>query len=200
MIKTLVIVTCVMFCMTAEVFAGSNADAKVAVHVLPYDCQRACNRKFPEIAGACDIQTTHEGCGDIDFFPVFYNLTGYRGFEYGVVWPGGYSCVYTVCSYTHIGDIMWSGDGTAQCWADCRQDPVVIPGWGWITVDGPGQVCVVPNPMSGEIVIGDCDIQLDTVRTSFCAGVCGATGDDPCKFVDQATVPTTWGSIKGIFR
>jgi hypothetical protein len=198
----LLVLYCVLIA-AGSAFAGANTDAKVAVHVLPYDCHRACSRNFPVLEDECDIIATIKDCGDIDFFPVFFDLVEYQGVEYGVEWPGSYSCVFTVCCYTHIGEIVWPGDGTSQCWQSCMAGPIAIPGWGWITVDAPGEVCVVPHPLSGGIIVADCDPrwpQLDQVTTTYCAGVCQADGQHPCKAAGQPIAATTWGSIKHMFR
>ena len=196
----------IVLTVVTSAMGGINQYAKVAVHVVPYDCNRACTRNFPEFSNCGDINFTYSGCGDIDFFPVFFDLVEYRGLEYGAEWPGASSCVFTTCSYSHIGDIVWPGDGISQVWMDCRTQRTGVPGWGWITVDVPGQVCIVPHPVTGEITVADChhtaDLDhLDYPASTFCGGVCGASGDDPCGGPpEQATVATTWGSIKGIFK
>lgn len=192
--------------MATSVTGGINESAKVAVHLVPYDCNRACSRNFPEFTDCSDINTTYCGCGNIDFFPVFFDLVEYRGLEYAVEWPGLCSCVFSTCSYCQIGEIVWPGDGISQVWLDCRQHGVAVPGWGWITVDVPGQVCVVPHPMTGNITIAGCELpaetdDLDFPTAAFCGGVCGARGQNPCGGPpEQATVATTWGSIKRVFK
>ena len=203
MIRSLLLVLCCLLITAGGAVGGSNPDAKVAVHVLPFDCHRACARNFPVLENPCDIIATIKNCGDIDFFPVFFDLVEYQGVEYGVEWPGSYSCAYTICSYTHIGEIVWPGDGTSQCWQGCMSGPMVIPGWGWITVDEPGEVCIVPHPQSGGILVGGCGPgcpELDTLTTTYCAGVCAVDGEHPCKPGGQPIAATTWNSIKYIFR
>jgi hypothetical protein len=190
--------------MVTAALGGGNENGKVAVHVLAYDSGRACHRKFPVIWACHDIITTYEGCGDIDFFPVFFNLLEYRGFDYAVEWPGGYSCVFTDCSYGHLGEIRWSGDWISQVWSECQHYSVAIPGWGWITVGDPGMICVVPNPLSGEVSMCDCGDgpdcdYLDYPNASYCAGICGAIGHNPCLPKTHATTAATWGSIKSLF-
>jgi hypothetical protein len=201
-VNRIMLLGCITVLAVTCAFGGNNPEVKIAVHVTEHEPDRACTRGFPEIEDACDIQARFKGCGDIDFFPVFLDVSEYRGLEYAAAWPGSYSCVYTVCSYTHIGEIIWPGDWVSQCWAECMPGPVAVPGWGWITTDVPGSVCITPVQWTGEITIADCedDAQLDHPVANFCAGVCGADGDDPCKALDQATVASTWGSVKAMFK
>lgn len=159
---------------------GINQAAKVGVHVMPHDAQRSCNEDMPEISGCADISTTLAGCGDIDFFPVFFEVVEYQGVEYGMTWPGTYSCAFTSCSDLKIGDVTRPGDGVSHAWFGCQPGPVAIPGWGWTTVNDSGPVRVVPYWRTGEITIGDCGGNLDDIEHVFCAGVCGAPGDDAC--------------------
>jgi uncharacterized repeat protein (TIGR01451 family) len=167
----------------AESGAGSNWDAKAAVHVLPHDSFRTCSRDLPEISGCGDISTTCDSCGSVDVFPVFFGLEEYLGVEYGLVWPGSASCTFTTCSDLHLGDISASGDGISQVWFSCKFAPAVVPGFGWIQLDQPAQICIVPHPKTGGLSILDCSEHLDEPVGIFCAGVCGSTGDDPCQTV-----------------
>ena len=191
-----------IFGLTSVGLTGPNASVRVAVHVLPRDCDRGCSRKFPEISDPCNIKATQEGCGDFDFFPVFYDLNECLGVQYAVVWPGSYSCIFSMCAFSHIGEIVWPGDWIAQCFEDCQTGFSVIPGWGWITVNEPGRICIAPDPFSGQIKVLDCSCgQIDNPVATYCAGVCGAEGDDPCtESIAKATEATTWGAIKGMFR
>jgi hypothetical protein len=200
MIRYSALLLCIVLVTVSSVIAGQNPNSKVAVHVLPHEPDRACRRNFPAIENLCDINATYEGCGNIDVFPVFYDLVQYQGLEYGLEWPGSYSCVYTVCSDSHLWDIVWPGDGTSQIWGECRTGAVAIAGWGWITTDVPGLVRVVGHPASGHIIVGGCNTKLDTVAVTYAAGVCGAAGEGPCGPGEQAVAAATWGGIKGIFR
>ncbi|MGD9140724.1 MAG: hypothetical protein PVJ42_04210 [bacterium] len=176
----LLILSCLIVLLATQSQAGHNFDGKVAVHVLPHE-DRTCSKAFPVISYCGEIITTYEGCGDIDFFPVFFNLNGYTGMNYGMIWPGSGSCLFTSCSDFKIGDFTWSGGGMAQVWGECQGGPVGIPGWGWISCDEPGQICVVEHPENYVLSVADCLYQEDEMRKSFCAGVCGAGGMDPCE-------------------
>jgi uncharacterized repeat protein (TIGR01451 family) len=160
--------------------AGNNPGAKVAVHVLPHDPHRTCSSGSPGPVLCLDINTTYEGCGDMDVFPVFFDLSEYLGIEYGLEWPGSESCVFTPCSDLHIGGIVRPGDGISQVWFGCKPGPSAIAGWGWIHTTDPGLVTVVPHPYTGEVQVLDCFEAVDQPTYSASAGVCGAEGDDPC--------------------
>ncbi|MFH1312363.1 MAG: DUF11 domain-containing protein [Candidatus Eisenbacteria bacterium] len=134
---------------------------------------------MPEISYCTDLRTTLDTCGDVDFFPVFFEVIECQGIEYGVTWPGSYSCAFTSCSDLKIGDIIWPGDGVSHAWFDCQPGPVAIPGWGWVSVNDSGHIRVVPHPGTGEITVGDCVRRLDDIEDVYSAGVCGALGDDP---------------------
>ena len=125
----------------APVNRGANVDLKVGVHVLPHSDLRTCSREFPVITcPSADISTTCPD-GDVDFFPVFFDMVEYQCLEYGVSWPGTYSCAFTSCSYLQIGDIVWPAgtvdpelrlDGISHSWQVCTYGTTVIPGFGWI--------------------------------------------------------------------
>ena len=164
----------------ALLMAGNNPGAKVAVHVLPHDPQRTCASGLPSPFLCFDITTTYAGCGDMDVFPVFFDLVEYRGVEYGLEWPGGESCAFTPCSDLHIGGLVWPGDGISQVWFGCKPGPSTVAGWGWIHTSEPGLVSVVPHPVTGEVQVLDCFEAVDQPVYGTSAGVCGAVGGDPC--------------------
>jgi len=182
-------------------FAGNNPSFKVAVHVQRRDCDRSCAFDMPPIENACDIEPTYIGPKQFEFFPVFYDLAEVYCLEYAIEWTGTYGCAYTACSYTHIGDITWSGDWICQCFHGCVPGPVVIPGWGWIDANKPIRICVVPTEGSGRIGVLDCGGEdIDTPIATYCGGAHGPVGDDPCLGLVRATEPTTWSSVKAMFR
>jgi hypothetical protein len=121
---------------------------------------------------------TTEAASDVDAFPVFFDIVEYQGLEYGMTWPGSYTAAFTCCSDLVIGDIMHPGDGVYHAWISCLDGPIAIPGWVW--VEAQGRICVVPHP-DGHIVVTHCGA-FDTthVEASFCAGIGGTAGDDPC--------------------
>jgi hypothetical protein len=192
--RALVLAIALTLILSACAWAGANPNAKAAVHVLPH-ASRSCTKNFPVILDCGDIITT-EPSPDVDAFPVFFDLTAYQGLDYGMTWPGTYSCVFTSCADLAIGNIVWSGDGISQAWLACVVDSVCVAGWAWIY--GSGIVCIAPHPEAGGPTIGDCTPEPDSLICNFCAGIGGYFGDDPC--LPTATEPSTWGSIKRMFR
>jgi hypothetical protein len=156
--------------------AGQNPGAKVAVHVMSHNAKRTC-ATLPALTECEDIAYTLEA-GDVDCFPVFFSLSEYLGCEYGLDWPGTYSCMFTSCSDFIIGDIVNPGDGVSQVWADCQSGDIAIPGWAWITEPDSAMVCVVVHDLTYEIKVLDCSDGVDQPADDpFCAGIAGAQGD-----------------------
>jgi hypothetical protein len=179
--------------------AGSNSNVAVSVHVMAHSAKRSCASGLPSI-GRCDELKTTESSADTDCFPVFYDLSEYRGCEYGLTWPGSYTCTFTSCSDLLIGEIVSPGDGVSHTWTSCRNSRVVIPGWARIYEPSGGRVCVVPHPVGGEIYVLDCEEGLDSpVAAPACAGIAGRPGDDPCGGNQPPTEEGTWGEIKAMF-
>ena len=192
--KALVIGVALLLLLSVSAYAGFNLDAKVAVHVEVH-ASRTCTKGFPTLTGCGDIITTEPG-PDVDAFPVFFDLVEYQGFDYGMTWPGMYSCAFTSCSDLAIGTILWPGDGISHAWYVCRPGPVAIPGYGWFY--DYGMICIVPHPTAGGPNIGDCYGNLDRPICIFCAGIGGYIGDDPCW--PTGTEQSTWGNIKSMFK
>jgi hypothetical protein len=199
MAKVLIVSAAFVLAVSSVAIAGSNPNVKVGIHVLPHDPERWCYLNFPVINDPSEIVFTYEGCEEVDFFPVFFDLNECLCVEYAVVWPGNQTCSFNPCSYSHIGEIIEPGDWIAHCWDGCKTDYAVIPGWGEVTMDHYGLVCLAPTPESGRIGILDCNDRIDTPIANFCAGVCGRVGEDPLQD-DQATVSGTWGGVKSMFR
>jgi hypothetical protein len=193
----------------APSYEGINTACKVAVHVLPHLESRTCSRDFPVIADPVDIVTTCPG-NDVDFFPVFYNLTEYLGMEYSVTWPGSQSCAFSSCSDLTVGTIMYplgtvspwdQTDMIAHTWLECQPGPVGIPGFGWITEPIPSMICLAPSSSGGYIWVLDCTEDLPGPNEpvcNFCAGIGGMQGDSPLG--PSAVEDATWGTIKSLFK
>ena len=97
-------VTCMLLALLAGslILAGSNLGVGVTVHVMAYASERSCSSGLPSVSWCQDIETT-EASGDVDCFPVFYDLSEYLGCEYGLTWPGTYTCTFTSCSDSGLG-------------------------------------------------------------------------------------------------
>ena len=204
--KVLAIAVALTLVLSAVAFAGPNADAKVAVHVRDHATKNPC---VVVINGCGDIVTTHSGASPpgVDAFPIFYELTEWKGVAYGLCWDptigsGSFtSCSPFVVTSFDIAGYMASGQGAAHTWTLCQMTPVAIPGFVWVYVYGPGMICPCdhPNPLiEGGIQVLDCAEGLDFPNCLVCAGVGGLTGDDPC--LPTGAEATTWSEIKGLFE
>ena len=176
-----------------------NPNWKAAVHIMPH-ASRTCSKNFPVIMGCDDIATTYAETGDIDFFPVLFDLNAVTAFGFGVMWPAEWgTCAYVPCAgELHIGGIVEPGDGIASSWTDCHFTSTVVAGFGWLNLTGPGEVYMAHEPDNPDIWVASCEFYEDTPVAVFVSRVGGAPGDDPCQTVRTET--TTWGSIKAMFR
>jgi hypothetical protein len=187
--------------MACTCLAGVNQAVKVAVHVRAHNAKLGCD---PGTIETCaDIVTTYEGFS-FDAFPIFYDLTEFKGCQYGLTWPAwSYSAAFTSCSDLVIDAVTWPGEGAAHSWLACQPEAVCVPSFIWLYAETPGQVCVVNYPDSDPpgLYLLDCSEGLDwPTPCVYCAGVYGATGGDPCATCQPATEAATWSSIKKIFK
>jgi hypothetical protein len=181
--------------------AGSNSNYKAALHVIPHE-ERTCDANWPEITDCAEINTTYQGCGDFDVFPVFFDLTEVRRIEYALTWPAQWGdCVFTPCAgdYT-IGGIVLPGDGIAHVWTQCHRAEIVVTGYArFPAAVSPGLLALAANPATGFLGATDCDGIRDFATGLAASGVCGIPGEDAC---DCGCSPGsgTWSAIKSMFR
>jgi hypothetical protein len=192
--------------LTAAVFAGSNPDAKVAIHVRAHSAKAGCTLT-PTISSCSDIVTTLAS-DNVDAFIVFYDLTSYTGCSYSLRWPAAWgSAALTSCSDLDIGTITLpdSTQYKAHTWTSCQVKSICVAGFLWIYSNGPGYIRAI-EPANNDLGLQmlDCGNPklLDWVHKSCRAGLSGATGDTNCDCPDipEATVPTRWGEIKSLFE
>lgn len=167
-------------CLLANsAFPGQNINLKVAIHLEAHNAKRTCSDR-PAIEGCFDIAWFYEGCGDIDVFPVFYDIYGYTAVEYRLVWPVEWgSGIHTHCADLAIGDINQSGDGMAMAWYECQISGYCVPGWLALTAMTPGRITFSPD-WEWDIKTADCYFQEDEPQVTSSGGVCGEPGDPPC--------------------
>jgi hypothetical protein len=173
---------------------------KAAVHILEAG-GGSCQEGLPLIETCEDIVTTYEGCGEVNIFPVFYDLTEVAGIQHGLTWPESWgSCTFTQCAGDlTLGEIVNPGDGISCKWEECQDVSVVVTGYGSLSAISPGEIRIVPNPSSSLISTTDCHFIDSPPAQTFYAGACGVDGENPCGGT-VGTVPKTWGQIKSMFR
>jgi hypothetical protein len=204
--KRPLLLTLFVVCVLATaVLAGNNPNAKLAIHVRVHATKNPCS---VNITSCSDISTT-EASDNFDAFPIFFDLVEYKGCSYSLTWPDWtYSAALTSCSDFVIGDITLPGPNqyAAHSWTTCQETDICIPGFVWLYADGPGLIYALdPSAPDLGLEVLDCESPnggLDTPVKACKAGVSGESGDpDPCDCPPyNATLPTTWGEIKSLFR
>ncbi len=192
--RTIAITCLLVLILGAACLAGSNWNSKGAIHILPHG-ERTCTENFPVIAGCDDIITTQPG-GDLDVFPVFFDIYDYREFTFALFWPEeNMDCVFTGCSDYTSATVLYSGEEVTQAWYECQPGPVAVT--GWLQYDGvDGMLGFI-----GPAYVTDCYGSIDGVCGCYWAGYGGWIGDDPCTPCDpSAADEDTWGEIKAMFR
>jgi hypothetical protein len=181
---------------TCGVPAG-NASLKVAIHVVPHG---PVSRKLPVITACDQVVSSYPGTGEIDFFPVFYDLRGYRKLEFGITWPEAWgSCQFTVAGgEIWAGEIAEPGGDISIGWGSCQHTWSLVAGYGRLSTAGPGRICPVPNQRSQRLGAANCNPEqpgFDSAQGVYCAGIGGEAGDRPCP---EKTTP--WEQLKSLFR
>jgi uncharacterized repeat protein (TIGR01451 family) len=184
-------VLAVTVCLLASsAHSGQNPVAKIAVHIEARDSQRTCN-DLPGIETCPDMTWTYDGCGDVDVFPVVFDLYGCTAVQYRLVWPPEWgSGVHTHCADLAIGDIRQSGDGMVVAWQECQINPYCIPGWLSLTATTPGTIAVSPgwSDQYWDVLIVDCLFQEDEPFWVFDGGICGVEGEYPCGAMSRLAI------------
>jgi hypothetical protein len=195
--KLLGVLAAAVCLVAAPARSGQNPNAKVAVHIEAHNPERTC-ADLPVIEYCSDIVWTYDGCGDVDIFPVVYNIYGCRAFQYRLVWPSEWGTgVSSHCGDLAIGDIRRSGDGMIVAWQECQLTPSCIPGWVSLTATTPGTIRVEPGDTGlgyWEIILVDCLFQEDEPWLYFSGGACGAEGESPCCIY----VPLSLSKVDGV--
>jgi hypothetical protein len=204
--KVLVIAVAMTLVLSAYALAGMNPNNKVAVHVGTV--KKCSNLVFVDCHDIVTSTTICGGMGAYYIVPVHYDLVCTTVLEGALTWPAGWGTIYY---------------GT-QCYGSLAIEVTTIPGyygysfastvpvsswsepacarWFYYATPEAGVVCPTANTTTGFIGVVDCTTDPeplpDPAICLFCAGVCGGFGDDPCE--PTAVEPSTWGSIKNMFK
>lgn len=193
-------ITVLLVVFVAAISHAGNENVKVALHVQAHNATQTCDN-LPQIEGCSDIVTTYPGCDDVDVFAVFFDMEEFHATEHGLLWPTEWGTgVTSHCGDLFIGDIVVPGDWMALSWFDCQPSSVGVVAWTWLVASSPGAIDPIPRP-GGILGVTDCLHGVYREWPVICAmgaGVCGIYGDDPCG--PSAAEPSTWGSIKAMFR
>jgi hypothetical protein len=189
-------------------FAGMNPSNKVGIHVGG----EISKCKSATFSTCSDIQTTYASCDTIYVIPVHYDLVGVTVVEGGLQWPTEWGTLYHVNQCfgslaihdfedSGYAEYSYAATSCVTTWA-----AVLCIARFYYGVPDSGRICPVPNATTGFIGVVDCtenpEPQADSASALFCAGVCGAEGDDPCggRDGDSGEGTGTSGGIRGYYK
>jgi len=184
-----------------------NQHVKLGLHIELHQ-DRSCSKNMPVLADRQDFVNywaSVEFPCDFDFFVVLFNFDDTEGVEFGLDWPAEWgSTWYTfVCADHNFNDISEPGDWTAILWNDCQPGDdgaaFLISAWAWLTATGPGELEVLPTAGDRMTVLSceESGWEETMVESVFYAAIGFLPYMGPPLV---ATEPTTWGSIKAMFR
>ena len=218
-----------LLAISSESFAGPNANAKIALHLLTPTTKTPCTR----------IQTT-PACQNIvtsgNLYPQLYfahvlvtdgnEPAGVAGLQFGIQYtgPGAADGVgIDIYAWTNCATLefqspapAWpnSGAGNLVTWdagTRCqRTEPggagtgvVANAGYFYCAAYTPGTFCITPRPVDGVAKVADCAAQEDIVTGTpshlGCLGFGGQPGYNPCGLITPVE-NTTWSAIKSNLR
>jgi len=201
-VSAVALVAILVMSLVSSCFAGHtnskiSPGAKMTLHLDDYQKKRKCET-LPTFASWGDIQRRKNiaELSDFDVVVVVFDYgTGITGVEYGLTWPGAWlSAITTPCGEFQIGDIADPGDGIAITWSTCVSGDFYFPvAWSVLSPSGTGHITLVENPVTGFMGVTDCDFVEDYADTAYNAAINVAPDSVYAE-------PTTWGSIKAMFK
>jgi hypothetical protein len=196
-----------------------NKNTKMALHLIQHSgsCKGVTISSRADIVKNLDTWSTDPSTGGIDAFLVVFDYDSITGIEYGLSWPSEWGTASTkICipSPISVGGIVNPGDGISISWvgATCKipsnhggaDAPFLLVASTWVIPSvGGGEIVIKDNPPTGATVVQSCrDGEFrgpESVDSVFDAGALMPTGlyEGPPRF---ATEPSTWGSIKAMFK
>jgi hypothetical protein len=206
--KLTAIMVCVLIlALTLPCFGFVNQHVKYALHLLPGGTTN-CQKKRPVLTDETDLDRDWPTYDGIDVWLVVYDWDSVTVVEYGLDWPSawGTSYYHGYCGDLVIGAITNPGDGVSMAWTvpnECRvkgeNEPAFWPvGYNTLYPDSDGDIMIIPNPATGKYGVVNCglpDFKFQEPPNWLFHACVG----DPCE--PQVPIePTTWGSIKTMFR
>jgi hypothetical protein len=176
-----------------------NQNLKVVLHVEAHD-SRSCSKNVPVINSRADFVRMWDTYTDVDVFFVVFSYDSLTNVQFGLEWPQEWGSAFTYhCGDLAIGGIEYPGDWVSLAWQTCQRNDVRPQhwpvAWTWLAPTSDGEVAIG----SQYLVTVDCDFQEVDPESIFNAGL----NTDPYEGPPGggvATVPSTWGAVKAMFR
>jgi hypothetical protein len=212
------LVSAMLLGIGATVYAqGMNPNVNFAIDVQARNNKRQCT---PLYTSCTMINNEFHTLGFIDAIVVVYVYTVITAVEYGLSYPVPYFTGFTSCSDFIIGGTDLGGTmSCAHTWTTPQYATSPDPGSsgigvGWLKlyVYGPGRIDFIPSDL-GNIIVLDPNNAIDEYHTLHSGFIGSATPPDPpgepvwesgdlppCAMGPTATEPSTWGSVKSLYR
>jgi hypothetical protein len=204
---------------------GVNSTVKFALHLVSHGTH-TCTKNvlsitsFDQIVRDLDTWNPDPSTGGVDAFLVVFDYDSLSMVEYGLTWPSDWSTASTfvcVSGAISVGGIVNPGDGIAMAWnaegTGCKiptghsggnTAPFFVTSYTWLmpsTTVG-GLIEFIPDPATNDMGVVECTFPeelrgFQSVSYVYDAGTLQVT-DPPGH--EPAVEPTTWGSIKSMFK
>lgn len=176
-----------------------NQNLKVVLHVEAHDA-RSCSKNMPTITSRSDFARMWDTYMDVDIFLVVFSYDSLTNVQFGLEWPQEWGSAFTYhCGDLAIGGIENSGDWLSLAWQTCQRNdvrPQYWPvAWTWLSPTSDGEVAI----SSQYLITVDCAFQETDPESIFNAGLNVDPYEGP-PGGGVATVPSTWGAVKAMFR
>jgi hypothetical protein len=202
-----------------------NGCVKMALHVEAHGTHSCATKSVLTINSFNDIvRNVDSVASGVDAFMVVFDYDSLRVVEYGLTWPAEWGSASTFCCVPNnvtTGTIINPGDGIAIAWTGdplCRipndrpggnTPPFWVTSYLYFAPTGPGQIVIKDVPAVGLPEVQSCDNEspvytcvnhvyfggvLMTLTSLYDGELCSGYCEHP------SVEPTTWGSVKSIFR
>jgi hypothetical protein len=190
--------------------AADNANVKFAIHFVTY-ATKTCS-KLPAISSREQIVTRWNSTGDVDAFFVIFDYDSLLNYEYALTWPAEWgSCSTVICAKDlSLGGVVNPGDALSASFFDCQR-PIRLGGsrpnyWPvvkhWFAPTGSGEIGIIRSSTTGMFGTVGCWPPSNPIHAEPETVYYGGILMDP--YVGpppgNATLPTTWGAVKALFK
>ena len=191
----------VVFLTTAAAASTTpdNQHVKVVLHVEAHDA-RSCSKNMPAISSREDFVRMWDTYTDVDVFFVVFSYDSLTNVQFGLEWPQEWGSGFTYhCGDLAIGNIENPGDWVSLAWQTCQRNDVRPQhwpvAWTWLAPTSDGEIAIEPQYLTTV----NCAFEEASPESIFNAGLNVDPYEGP-PGGGVATVPTTWGAVKAMFK